>query len=121
MSSRLHNLQALRGAACLLVLVYHLAAFELATETSAHRHILHPVTFFGFAGVDLFFVLSGFVITWVHADDKRADTDPDLLIEILFGPLQLRAVKGQTLSRRDAEDIVDVVLRGCGTRKRAGG
>jgi exopolysaccharide production protein ExoZ len=67
-SSRLHNLQALRGVACLLVLVYHLAAFEPHTGASADRHLLHPLAYFGFAGVDLFFVLSGFVITWVHAD-----------------------------------------------------
>ena len=68
MSSRLRNLQGLRGAACLLVLVYHLAGFEPHTGASADRHYLHFLAYFGFAGVDWFFVLSGFVITWVHAD-----------------------------------------------------
>ena len=63
-TEKLANLQALRGVACLLVLGYHLAEWE---------HLVRPgfdwiaaFRWFGFAGVDLFFVLSGFVITWVH-------------------------------------------------------
>lgn len=68
MSSRLQNLQALRGVACLLVLFYHLAQLEPLTGARVSRHVLQPLVHFGFAGVDLFFVLSGFVITWVHAD-----------------------------------------------------
>ena len=57
----------------------------------------------------------------VERGQLRADTDPDLLIEILFGPLQIRACRGAALTRRDAESIVEVVLRGCGTNGRADG
>jgi len=64
LSARLRNLQALRGAACLLVLFFHMAQGEVDTPFT-HR-LLTAFLYFGFAGVDLFFVLSGFVITWVH-------------------------------------------------------
>ena len=56
----------------------------------------------------------------IERGQLTVDTDPDLLIEILFGPLHLRAAKGETISGRDAEAIVDVVFRGRGTRKRGG-
>jgi exopolysaccharide production protein ExoZ len=62
---RLNNLQALRGVACLVVFVYHVSCWEIR-DAVAHP-LLGPMQHFGFAGVDLFFVLSGFVITWVNA------------------------------------------------------
>jgi hypothetical protein len=58
---RLNNLQGLRGIACLLVFVFHIAQLEAHAAPDA-RPILSPLLSFGFAGVDLFFVLSGFVI-----------------------------------------------------------
>lgn len=63
---RIHNLQALRGVACLLVCFVHLAGWECIGWKDVPRHYLVPFLSFGFAGVDLFFVLSGFVITWVN-------------------------------------------------------
>lgn len=62
---RLTNLQALRGVACLLVLGIHTAECELKRCESPAIVVAEPFEHFGFAGVDLFFVLSGFVITWV--------------------------------------------------------
>jgi exopolysaccharide production protein ExoZ len=62
----LHNLQALRGVACLLVLGVHLAVWE--GSFGIGRPLLHPFMWFGYAGVDLFFVLSGFIIT--HTQGK---------------------------------------------------
>src|SRR5437588_671898 len=56
-----HNLQALRGVACLLVVVYHTASIE--SRYGLPFSPLNPVRWFGYAGVDLFFVLSGFIIT----------------------------------------------------------
>jgi exopolysaccharide production protein ExoZ len=61
----LRNLQALRGVACLLVVWLHVAA----TESGMHglrTPLFHAGWWFGAAGVDLFFVLSGFVITYTH-------------------------------------------------------
>ncbi len=54
--SRLIGLDTLRAAAVLAVVFYHLTIFgELPSS-------LLPVTYFGWMGVDLFFVLSGFLI-----------------------------------------------------------
>jgi peptidoglycan/LPS O-acetylase OafA/YrhL len=68
MRDRFDTLQALRGAACLLVVVYHTALAE--TQFGLGFNPLKPVRWFGYAGVDLFFVLSGFIIA--------ATTRPDL-------------------------------------------
>jgi peptidoglycan/LPS O-acetylase OafA/YrhL len=68
MPTRLLDIQALRGLACLLVLLYHAAEWERLPALGAECRLLAPFRFFGYAGVDLFFVLSGFIITWVHAD-----------------------------------------------------
>src|SRR5437879_1684641 len=62
---RLTNLQALRGVACLLVLFFHVAEWELHRCESPAVRVAAPFEYFGYSGVDLFFVLSGFVITWV--------------------------------------------------------
>jgi peptidoglycan/LPS O-acetylase OafA/YrhL len=62
-----HNLQALRGVACLAVVLYHVAGWE--TMIWPRVMVLWPVRWFGFAGVDLFFALSGFIITWAHLKD----------------------------------------------------
>jgi exopolysaccharide production protein ExoZ len=66
-SLRIHNLQALRGVACLLVFVFHLAFAEAQAGGELAKQAYAGLVF-GQAGVDLFFVLSGFVITWVNAD-----------------------------------------------------
>jgi peptidoglycan/LPS O-acetylase OafA/YrhL len=63
---RLRNLQALRGAACLLVVFAHLSLIERRQE--AQPPILRPIDNFAFGAVDVLFVLSGFVITWACAD-----------------------------------------------------
>jgi exopolysaccharide production protein ExoZ len=61
---RLRSLQALRGIACLAVIAFHLPGFE--DLTWPHRHLMTWARPFGWAGVDLFFVLSGFIITWTQ-------------------------------------------------------
>jgi len=62
----LYSLQAYRGLAVLLVVLYH------GTNIVARRYGLAPlndVFSFGFSGVHLFFVLSGFIILTAHIRD----------------------------------------------------
>jgi exopolysaccharide production protein ExoZ len=66
MAGKYDNLQALRGAACLLVVVFHIAGVERAFGLSFAP--FRPLLWFGFAGVDLFFVLSGFIIAATNRD-----------------------------------------------------
>ncbi|QEL14316.1 acyltransferase family protein [Limnoglobus roseus] len=66
MRPTLHNLQALRGLACLLVVAYHAAGWEGLIWVKTP--VMTGARWFAYAGVDLFFVLSGFIITWTHAD-----------------------------------------------------
>ncbi|MEM6830515.1 MAG: acyltransferase [Bacteroidota bacterium] len=56
--SRLLWLQSARGVAALLVLFYHCGALAYESSTGPF--------FFGHAGVDLFFVISGYIIFRVH-------------------------------------------------------
>ena len=60
MRQRFESLQALRGVACLLVVVYHIAGAEVGYGLGFNP--CKPTLWFGYAGVDLFFVLSGFII-----------------------------------------------------------
>jgi peptidoglycan/LPS O-acetylase OafA/YrhL len=54
--ARLFGLDTLRAFAIVVVMLYHLTIFgELPMR-------ILPVTYFGWMGVDLFFVLSGFLI-----------------------------------------------------------
>ena len=65
MHTKLNNLQGLRGVACLLVLGIHMGAWE--HDFGVAREFLRPFRWFGFAGVDLFFVISGFIIAHTQA------------------------------------------------------
>lgn len=52
------GLDVLRSLAISLVLAYHISGYT----PNAHRTLASPFTHFGWTGVDLFFVLSGFLI-----------------------------------------------------------
>ena len=67
MPSHLQNVQALRGIACLMVVWFHLLHWD--TQFGRPTPIFREVRWFGFAGVDLFFVLSGFIITATNRRD----------------------------------------------------
>src|SRR5215831_6669698 len=66
MQKHIPQLDAVRGVAILLVLAHNLYGF-----TSPR---LSYLTTYGWMGVDLFFVLSGFLITGILLDSKPAKT-----------------------------------------------
>lgn len=61
--AKIQNIQALRGVAVLSVVCYHLLTIE--QKYGGAQTILPPVLQFGMFGVDLFFVISGFVMVTV--------------------------------------------------------
>ena len=65
---RLDGVQAARGIAALLVALYH-CGHMLSLPQYVGRVPLGDVFEFGHAGVDFFFVLSGFIIMHVHRGD----------------------------------------------------
>ena len=64
-------LDGIRGLAVLLVLVFHIFQFEPAPQQTLLR-LGYSATRFGQTGVDLFFVLSGFLITGILLDTKAS-------------------------------------------------
>lgn len=63
---RLDSLQAYRGFASILVVLYHVT---ILSEERSISPFSTNVFSFGFVGVDFFFVLSGFIIFYVHHND----------------------------------------------------
>ncbi len=71
---KLHSVQALRALAALLVLLYHVAAIqkaELADNQITERALLSGFWDYGFSGVDMFFVISGFIMVYVSQDTRQ--------------------------------------------------
>jgi len=64
---RLEGVEAGRGVAALLVVLYH-AALHVEGDVPGSA-VLWGLPHFGHAGVDFFFVLSGFIISFVHRTD----------------------------------------------------
>jgi peptidoglycan/LPS O-acetylase OafA/YrhL len=66
-------LDGARGLAILLVLVFHLTLYGLALPSGTAGKALYRIALSGWIGVDLFFVLSGFLITGILYDAKGKD------------------------------------------------
>ena len=80
---RIPELDGIRGLAILSVLAYHLFAYsqrlwtqDRGTYWTGLPNLLNLATWPGFLGVDIFFVLSGFLITGILLDTKN---DPSFL------------------------------------------
>jgi peptidoglycan/LPS O-acetylase OafA/YrhL len=65
-TTKLESLQMLRGIAACMVMLYHTGSLY-AVHTG--QLLWHNVFRAGFSGVEVFFVLSGVVIYWVHGSD----------------------------------------------------
>lgn len=64
--ARLGDLQSLRGMAALMVVLFHAGEiFKERFGTAWMGNVFRA----GFVGVDVFFVISGFIILWVHQGD----------------------------------------------------
>ncbi len=80
---KLQSIQALRGIAALLVAIYHVHMLEAAAivrNGGSEAPLAGGLFENGFAGVDLFFVISGFIMVWVtHALPARPAASADFL------------------------------------------
>lgn len=80
---KLQSIQVLRGAAALLVVLYHARSLEMtgiASAGSLEKPLINGLFASGFAGVDLFFVISGFIMVWVtEATRNGPATSSDFL------------------------------------------
>lgn len=74
---RLDSIQCLRGIAALLVLFFHLAEFqrEMAVGNAVDIALTSGIWDRGWAGVDLFFVISGFIMVYVTRETGRSFGD----------------------------------------------
>jgi peptidoglycan/LPS O-acetylase OafA/YrhL len=70
MGVRSSVLDGVRGVAILLVLFYHVVDFSGLEQSNLIDRALHSVGSAGWLGVDLFFVLSGFLITGILYEAK---------------------------------------------------
>jgi peptidoglycan/LPS O-acetylase OafA/YrhL len=71
--SRIPTLDGVRGIAILLVLLHHLGLYGELRPDAAVDGIVYTAAMAGWTGVDLFFVLSGFLITGILYDAKGSD------------------------------------------------
>lgn len=78
-TERIVDLDGLRGVAIGMVFLFHYTGW-IATQWSPPKlSTLFQVFSFGWTGVDLFFVLSGFLITSILLNERHAQLFPELL------------------------------------------
>ena len=60
------SLELGRGVAAVLVLMYHVDKFYFSSSVYFHNELFAGIFKFGHAGVEFFFVLSGFIMVWTR-------------------------------------------------------
>lgn len=78
MKKTLGLLQIFRGIAALLVVAYHLGE---SSQDYFSLNFLGDIFSKGYIGVDFFFVLSGFIITYVHYNDLLNSTNKIIFLK----------------------------------------
>lgn len=63
---RLDGIEICRGLAAMLVVLYHASRH---IDKALGMHFIRQIFQFGHSGVDLFFVISGFIIFYIHGQD----------------------------------------------------
>jgi peptidoglycan/LPS O-acetylase OafA/YrhL len=69
---RIPELDGIRGLAILLVLLYHYVSVPIPADAAPGLLFIRQLFSNGWSGVDLFFVLSGFLITGILVDNRSA-------------------------------------------------
>jgi peptidoglycan/LPS O-acetylase OafA/YrhL len=69
---RIPELDGLRGLAVILVLLYHYVAVSIPADSTGGLHVIRQLFSKNWSGVDLFFVLSGFLIGGILIDNRSA-------------------------------------------------
>jgi peptidoglycan/LPS O-acetylase OafA/YrhL len=72
--TRIPELDGLRGLAILLVIFYHYTNGEALTRANGLAYYVERIASQGWTGVNLFFVLSGFLIGGILIDARASDT-----------------------------------------------
>jgi peptidoglycan/LPS O-acetylase OafA/YrhL len=81
---RIHGLDFLRGVASLAVCWFHLTSFTYATPDGAFYAALRRTGVYGWLGVEVFFVISGFVIPYsLHRAKYRLRSYPNFIAKRL--------------------------------------
>jgi len=70
--TRIVEIDGLRGVAVLLVLIWHFIGAVISPKLGAYAGLVGSILIFGRTGVDLFFVLSGFLIVGILVDHRDA-------------------------------------------------
>ena len=108
-SDKLHSLTGLRFVAAFLVVLCHVGINLLPNVARDQVFVLHVFYGFGSVGVSFFFILSGFVLTWVARDTDSVPQFwrrrffkiyPNHLVTLLAAVL-LAVIAAHALSTRD--------------------